>query len=298
MQQLNRIGVVGGSGLYEIEGLTSIEEVRVSTPFGEPSDAYILGELDGRPVAFLSRHGRGHRFNPSEVPYRANIHGFRSLGVSNVLSVSAVGSLREDMQPEHFVVPDQFVDRTRGRDATFFENGVVAHVTFADPVCPELSRVLVAATEQAGCTVHSGGTYVCIEGPQFSTRAESNLYRSWGMDIVGMTNLTEAKLAREAEIGYATLAMVCDYDCWHEGHEDVTVEIVIDVLIRSVANAKRIVRGAVAMIPPDAVSSCVDALRNSVLTSPECRPAETEQRLSLLLDKYRVAGGHADREAG
>ncbi len=279
-----RVGVVGGSGLYGMADLEVLEEVRVETPFGDPSDAYILGELTGKPVAFLSRHGRGHRYNPSEVPYRANIYGFKLLGVENLLSVSAVGSLREAMRPGDMVVPDQFIDRTRGRRATFFTDGAVAHVTLADPVCERLSELLAESCEAADVPVHRGGTYLCMEGPQFSTRAESHLYRSWNADIIGMTNLTEAKLAREAEIGYATLAMVCDYDCWHATHEDVTTEMVIAVLNENIGNAQRVVKEAVERLPADAGSSCEGALRNALLTDPASIPPETRQRLALFLD--------------
>ncbi len=251
-----RIGVIGGSGLYEMAGLEILDEIRVETPFGDPSDAFMIGELDGRPVAFLSRHGRGHVFNPSNVPYRPNVYGFRLLGVRNLFSVSAVGSLRESIAPLQFVVPDQFVDRTRGRTATFFDDGLVAHVGLADPVCARLSDLLATAAETLGVDVHRGGTYVCIEGPQFSTRAESHLYRSWGMDVIGMTNLTEAKLAREAGLGYATLAMVCDYDCWHQAHADVTAEMAIANLKKSVEDAQRVLRQAIGQLPVDAPSSC------------------------------------------
>lgn len=285
----NRIGVIGGSGLYQMEGLEIHDEVQVDTPFGAPSDAYTLGELEGKPVAFLSRHGRGHRYNPTDVPYRANIYGFRSLGVANLLSVSAVGSLRESMRPGDMVVPDQFIDRTRNRQATFFEDGVVAHVTFADPICDRLARIFAQACEATGTTCHRGGTYLCMEGPQFSTRAESHLYRSWNADIIGMTNLTEAKLAREAEIAYATLAMVCDYDCWHDTHEDVSAEMVIAVLTQNVVNAQNIVKAAVRLLPAQAASSCAEALRNSVLTAPEAIDPAARARLALFLDKYLTA---------
>ena len=279
-----RIGVIGGSGLYEMEELTDREEVNVSTPFGDPSDGFILGTLEGKKVCFLSRHGRGHRYSPSEVPFRANIYGMKSLGVDAVLSASAVGSLREDIEPLHVVMPSQFFDRTRGRVATFFRDGVVAHVAFADPLCPDLRGVLAAAAESAGCTSHMGGTYVCMEGPQFSTRAESELYRSWGMDIIGMTNLTEAKLAREAGICYATLAMVTDYDCWHPEHDSVTAEMIIANLMQNVRDAQNIIRGAVASFPDDRGCGCREALRHAVLTSPDAIAADARERLALLLD--------------
>ncbi|MGD8331559.1 MAG: S-methyl-5'-thioadenosine phosphorylase [Acidobacteriota bacterium] len=284
-----RIGVIGGSGLYEMEELTDREEVRVATPFGDPSDAFIIGTLEGRRVCFLSRHGRGHRYSPSEVPYRANIWGMKSLGVEAIYSASAVGSLREDIEPLHVVVPSQFFDRTRGRIATFFRDGVVAHVAFADPLCEELRDVLVDAAGGAGCMYHDGGTYVCMEGPQFSTKAESELYRSWGLDIIGMTNLTEAKLAREAGICYATLAMVTDYDCWHPDHDHVTAEMIIANLMQNVRDAQNIIKAAVAAYPEQRACGCRDALRNAVLTHPDAIPAEARERLALFLDP--ILGG-------
>jgi 5'-methylthioadenosine phosphorylase len=279
-----RIGVIGGSGLYEMDGLTDREEVNVSTPFGDPSDVFILGTLEERQVCFLSRHGRGHRYSPSEVPFQANVYGMKSLGVDAILSASAVGSLREEIEPLHVVIPNQFFDRTRGRLATFFGNGVVAHVAFADPLCPELRSALSSAAESAGCTHHNGGSYVCIEGPQFSTRIESDLYRSWGMDIIGMTNLTEAKLAREAGICYATLALVTDYDCWHPAHESVTTEMIIANLMQNVSVAQNIVSSAVASFPEARDCGCRTALRNAVLTSPDAIPVAARDRLALLLD--------------
>ena len=279
-----RIGVIGGSGLYEMEGLNVLDEVCLETPFGSPSDSFIIGELDGRPVAFLSRHGRGHTLSPSQVPYRANIYGFRLLGVRNLFSVSAVGSLRESIVPLQFLVPDQFVDRTRNRMATFFDEGVVAHVGLADPVCSRLAGLLVTAAETIGAAIHRGGTYLCIEGPQFSTRAESKLYRSWGMDVIGMTNLTEAKLAREAGVAYATLAMVCDYDCWHDGHADVTAEMAVANLRKSVENAQRVLREAINNLPTDAPSSCQGAVANAIMTSANSIPMDQRRRLALLLE--------------
>ena len=279
-----RIGVIGGSGLYEMEGLTDREEINISTPFGDPSDTFILGTLEGKQVCFLSRHGRGHRYSPSEVPFRANIYGMKSLGVEAIFSASAVGSLREDIEPLNIVIPSQFFDRTRGRAATFFGDGVVAHVAFADPLCPALRGVLAAATEAAGCACHMGGSYVCIEGPQFSTRVESDLYRSWGMDIIGMTNLTEAKLAREAGICYATLALVTDYDCWHPEHDSVTAEMIIGNLMQNVRDAQNIVASAVASFPEDRGCGCRTALRSAVLTSRDAIPTATRDRLALLLD--------------
>jgi 5'-methylthioadenosine phosphorylase len=279
----NRIGVVGGSGLYEMEQLEDREEVRLSTPFGEPSDAYILGTLQGVPVAFLSRHGRGHRYSPHEVPYRANIYGFKKLGVERLLSMGAVGSLRIDIEPLHVVVPDQFFDRTRGRKSTFFEDGVVAHVSFSDPVCAELANVLVDSADAAGCHYHRGGTYVCMEGPQFSTRAESELYRSWGLDIIGMTNLTEAKLAREAQICYATMAMVTDYDCWHEEEEEVTAEMILANLHHNVADAQRILLEAVTRVPSKRTCGCGTALQYALLADPTQISEEHLKRFALLL---------------
>ncbi len=282
-----RIGVVGGSGLYTMEGLEVHDEIELQTPHGAPSDNFVLGEVDGTPVAFLARHRRGHHFPPSAVPYRANIYGFRSLGVVNLFSVSAVGSLREEIEPLHLVVPDQFVDRTRARVSTFAEPGAVIHVSMADPVCPRLSALMVESARAEGVMVHAGGTYLCIEGPQFSTRAESHLYRSWGMDVIGMTNATEAKLAREAGIGYATLAMACDYDCWHERHEDVTAEMALGNLRDSVDNAQRVLRRAIGMLPVDEPSSCGDASR-ALLQAPEGMPGEVRQRLSILFEDQSV----------
>ena len=286
-----RIGVIGGSGLYEMDGLTDREEINVSTPFGDPSDVFILGTLEGRQGCFLSRHGRGHRYSPSEVPFRANIYGMKSLGVDAILSASAVGSLREDIEPLNVVIPDQFFDRTRGRVATFFGKGVVAHVAFAEPLCPDLRSVLVTVAESAGCTHHNGGSYVCIEGPQFSTLVESNLYRSWGMDIIGMTNLTEAKLAREAGICYATLALVTDYDCWHPAHDSVTTEMIIANLIQNVSVAQNIVTRAVATFPEGRECGCRTALRNAVLTNPDDIPAAARDRLALLFDSILSGSG-------
>jgi 5'-methylthioadenosine phosphorylase len=256
------IGIIGGSGLYSMPGLTKIKAVRLRTPFGQPSDSYVLGTLEGRKVAFLARHGRGHRILPTELNFRANIYGFKQLGVERIVSVSAVGSLKEEHKPMEFVIPDQFFDRTRHRVDTFFGNGIVAHISFADPICPELARVLEAACKKAGVVGKRGGTYLCMEGPQFSTKAESNVYRSWGMDVIGMTNLQEAKLAREAEICYSTAAMVTDYDCWHPGHDSVTVDQVVSVLMKNAENA------------------C------AIQTDRKAIPAAARKRLGLLLDKY------------
>ena len=280
------IGVIGGSGLYEMEGLTSIKDVKVATPFGEPSDAYICGSLGGVEMVFLPRHGRGHRFTPTEVNYRANIYGMKKLGVERIISVSAVGSMREDIEPGHIVVPSQFYDHTKHRKSTFFGNGVVAHVGFADPVCHGLSDILVNAGEKTGAKIHRGGTYICMEGPQFSTRAESNIYRGWGVDVIGMTNATEAKLAREAEICYATIALSTDYDCWHETEEDVTVEAVIAVLMKNVETAKKIIKEAVPKIPVKRDCHCKEALKNAIMTKAELIPEKAKKDLDLIIGKY------------
>jgi 5'-methylthioadenosine phosphorylase len=282
-----RIGIIGGSGLYGMEGLENVREVRVETPFGDPSDALILGELEGVPLAFLPRHGRGHRLSPSEIPFRANIYALKSLGVEWCISVSAVGSLREEIVPGHIVVVDQFIDRTRQRASTFFEGGIVAHVGFGDPVCSALRGYLLQASRDVGATVHDGGTYVCMEGPQFSTRAESNLYRSWGASVIGMTNLPEAKLAREAEISYATIAMSTDYDCWHQGHDAVTVDQVIAVMSANVELGKRIIRAAIPMVAAhDGPAPWHNALENAIMTRPEAMDAKRRADLALLIDKY------------
>jgi len=284
--QQAEIGIIGGSGLYSMPGLTNIHEERVSTPFGDPSDAFVLGELEGRRVAFLARHGRGHRLLPTELPFRANIYAMKKLGVERILSMSAVGSLKEEHAPGHFVIPDQFIDRTFARIATFFGDGIVGHVTFGDPVCGTVARVITEACTSEGVTAKPRGTYICMEGPQFSTRAESNLYRSWGADVIGMTNLQEAKLAREAEICYATAAMVTDYDCWREGHDDVTVEQIVAVLNQNAANACRMIKAAVAAMPRERSCACKSALQYAVLTSREAIPAATREKLDLLLGKY------------
>ncbi len=283
---LVEIGVIGGSGLYEMPGFSETRELRVETPFGEPSDAYVVGTLAGRQVAFLARHGRGHRILPSEINFRANICGFKKLGVERIVSLSAVGSLKEEHKPTDFVVPDQFFDRTSKRVSTFFGDGIVAHVGFADPVCHEVAAVAHAACGKAGVSAKRGGTYLCMEGPQFSTKAESNIYRSWGMDVIGMTNLQEAKLAREAEICYATVAMVTDYDCWHPSHDSVTVEQIIRVLNQNAHNACNVVREAVAAMPSERKCGCGSALQFAVMTGKELAPPATRQRLSFLLDKY------------
>ncbi|HMV98966.1 MAG TPA: S-methyl-5'-thioadenosine phosphorylase [Acidobacteriota bacterium] len=289
-QQPIKIGIIGGSGLYQMEGLENIREIRVETPFGNPSDAFISGTLNGVPVVFLARHGRGHYLLPTELPFRANIYALKTLGVEFILSVSAVGSLKEELEPLHMVIPDQFFDRTRARvqESTFFGNGIVGHITFADPVCKYLSDIVEDAGRSLGdVTIHRGGTYLCMEGPAFSTRAESNVYRMWGMDIIGMTNLQEAKLAREAEMSYSTLAMVTDYDCWHQGHSDVTVEMVIEYLNKNVTNAQRIIRGAVERLAQsDLVSPYNSALKHAVMTNPEKITQQTRERLAAIIGKY------------
>ena len=287
MTEAIKIGVLGGSGLYEIEGFEGRQEVTLSTPYGDPSDAYVCGELEGTPIVFLPRHGRGHRHTPSEINYRANLWGMKAMGVTHIVSVSAVGSMREEIEPGHFVVIDQFVDRTRHRPDTFFGDGCVAHVQFADPVCGTVRRALLAAAEQAGVTTHDGGTYLCMEGPHFSTRAESKLYRSWGMDVIGMTNLTEAKLAREAGICYATVAMSTDYDCWHEGHDDVTIDAILAVMAKNVAGARSVVKSVVGPLKEAAAAElcgCRTALQGAILTSPDAIDDATRLRLGPLLD--------------
>ncbi|MCK4507740.1 MAG: S-methyl-5'-thioadenosine phosphorylase [Desulfuromonadales bacterium] len=281
------IGVIGGSGLYEIEGLTEIEEVRLDTPFGDPSDAYITGKLEGVKMVFLPRHGRGHRLLPSEVPYRANIYGMKKLGVQRIISVSAVGSMKEEIVPGHIVIPDQFFDRTQGKRAsTFFGKGVTGHVQFADPVCSELSDVLFAAGQRAGATVHKGGTYICIEGPNFSTRAESTIYRSWGVDIIGMTNIPEARLAREAEICYGTVALATDYDCWHDGHDDVTVEAVLAIIKQNVDMARNIIKEAVNALSSVPRCDCGESLKFAIMTDHSLIPEQTRKDLDPIIGKY------------
>lgn len=280
------IGIIGGSGLYAMPGLTDVRELQQPTPFGDPSDAYVLGTLEGREVAFLARHGRGHRILPTELNFRANIYGFKQLGVERIVSVSAVGSLKEEHKPLDFLIPDQFFDRTRHRVDTFFGEGVVAHIAFADPVCPELAQTVEAACKKSGVTGKRGGTYLCMEGPQFSTKAESNLYRSWGMDVIGMTNLQEAKLAREAEICYVTVAMVTDYDCWHPHHDSVTVDQIVAVLLKNAENAAQVVRHTVASMPSKRNCKCGAALAHAILTDRDKIPAATREKLKLILDKY------------
>ncbi|HUO59510.1 MAG TPA: S-methyl-5'-thioadenosine phosphorylase [Candidatus Acidoferrales bacterium] len=280
------IGIIGGSGLYNMKGLTDTQEVRLETPFGTPSEAYVIGTLSGRKVAFLARHGRGHRILPSELNFRANIHGFKQLGVERILSVSAVGSLKQEHKPTDFIIPDQFFDRTTQRVSTFFGDGIVAHVSMGDPVCGETANVVAEACKAANVVGKLGGTYVCMEGPQFSTKAESNAYRSQGFDVIGMTNLQEAKLAREAEICYATVAMVTDYDCWHPDHEHVTVEQIVSVLNQNAENACNVVREAVAKLPKARTCKCGSALATAIITAPSAVPAHTRDKLQLIIGKY------------
>jgi 5'-methylthioadenosine phosphorylase len=284
--QQAEIGIIGGSGLYSMPGFSEVEEVQLDTPFGSPSDMYVLGTLEGRKVAFLSRHGRGHRFMPTEINYRANIHGFKQLGVERILSLSAVGSLKEEHHPLDFVIPDQFIDRTRHRVDTFFGDGLVVHVGFGNPICDELASIATQACRSAGVNVKSKGTYLNMEGPQFSTKAESNLYRSWGLDVIGMTNLTEARLAREAELCYVTIAMVTDYDCWHEEHEHVSVDQIVAVLLKNAEHACSVVREAVAAMPKTRACKCGSALKNAIITQKQVVPAATRERLWLLVGKY------------
>jgi 5'-methylthioadenosine phosphorylase len=285
-----KIGIIGGSGLYQMPELKDVEEVSLETPFGPPSDAFIVGTLEGERVAFLPRHGRGHRLLPTELPFRANIYAMKLLGVERILSASAVGSLQERYAPLDMVIPEQFFDRTRARarESTFFGEGIVAHITFAHPVCSDLGDVLEESCREAGVNVHRGGTYLCMEGPAFSTVAESHVYRSWGMDIIGMTNLQEAKLAREAEICYATLALVTDYDCWHEGHDAVSVEAVVEYLNKNVRNAQVIMREAVRRLArAERACACGSALRNAIFTPPDLWPDATTKRLEAIIKKYQ-----------
>jgi 5'-methylthioadenosine phosphorylase len=281
-----KIGVIGGSGLYEIAGMTNVEEVRPNTPFGEPSDAIIVGELDGRSIAFLPRHGRGHTISPTEIPSRANIYALKALGVEWIISVSAVGSLKEGIHPLDLVVPDQIIDRTKSRVNSFFDGGLVAHVSFAEPFCPTLSNILYHAALDVGANVHQEGTYIAMEGPLFSTKAESNLYRSWGASIIGMTALPEAKLAREAEICYATLACITDYDTWHETEESVTIEMALANLMLNADKAKKIIGLVAARIPEKRECGCAEALENAIITAPEKIPVRIKEDLELLIGKY------------
>jgi 5'-methylthioadenosine phosphorylase len=281
-----QIGIIGGSGLYDMAELTDREERSVKTPFGDPSGPYVIGTLRGKRVGFLARHGIGHRYMPTELNYRANIYGMKALGVEFVLSASAVGSLQERYVPQHLVIPDQFFDRTKGRVSTFFGNGLVAHVAFAHPVCGRLGQVAYDACRAAGATVHRGGTYVCMEGPQFSTLAESKLYRSWGMDIIGMTNLQEAKLAREAEICYATIALVTDYDCWHPEHDSVTVDMIVANLVANAKTAQAVIAEAVSRLPFERTCACASALAHAILTRPDVVPEDTKRALAPIVGKY------------
>jgi 5'-methylthioadenosine phosphorylase len=281
-----QIGIIGGSGLYDMAEVTDRQQVSIRTPFGEPSGPYVLGTLRGRPVAFLARHGAGHRYSPSELNFRANIFGFKTLGVEFILSASAVGSLREEYKPLDIVIPDQFFDRTKGRVSTFFGNGLVAHVAFAHPFCTRLSEIAFESGRTAGATLHKGGTYVCMEGPQFSTLAESRLYRSWGMDIIGMTNLQEAKLAREAEICYATLALVTDYDCWHPDHDSVTVEMIVANLTQNARTAQQVIANAVERLPYERTCECASALKHALITRADAIPDQVKQDLAPIVGKY------------
>jgi len=292
MEGKHTVGVIGGSGLYDIEGLTNLEEVELETPFGSPSDAFITGELEGVKMVFLPRHGRGHRISPTEINSRANLWGMKKLGVSRIISVSAVGSMKEEIPPGDFVLVDQFFDRTRHRPDTFFEGGVVAHVMFAEPICGAVRSILLEAARGLEVKVHDGGTYLNMEGPQFSTRAESMIYRTWGVDVIGMTNLQEARLAREAEIGYATVAMSTDYDCWHTDHDDVSVTTVVETMKMNVDHAKELIRRAAPMIADMGASIADDALEHAIMTAPDSIQPEARERLALFLDKY-LAGDSA-----
>jgi 5'-methylthioadenosine phosphorylase len=284
---VGRIGIIGGSGLYHIEGIKKVKKFSVTTPFGKPSDKFIIGTFEGKEVVFLPRHGLGHRFSPSEINYRANIYGMKKLGVERIISVTACGSLKEEIKPLDFVVVDQFVDRTNhAREMTFFEQGVVSHIMFAQPVCTQLSSLIYKAGKNLGLTMHSGGVYINMEGPAFSTLAESNLYRSWGMDVIGMTNMPEAKLAREAEICYSTLAAVTDYDCWHPQQESVSIDMVIQNLQKNIENAKKIISQVIKNLPQERNCACGEALKYAIITPPEFIPAKTKKKLSLIIGKY------------
>ncbi|MBI3263573.1 MAG: S-methyl-5'-thioadenosine phosphorylase [Acidobacteria bacterium] len=284
-----QIGIIGGSGLYDMAELTDRREVGLTTPFGDPSAPYVVATLRGRRVAFLARHGEGHRLLPSELNFRANIYGFKLLGVQRIFSASAVGSLKHEYKPLDIVVPDQFFDRTKGRVSTFFGRGLAAHVSFAHPICSAMAAVAYQAAKAAGATIHRGGTYVCMEGPQFSTLAESKLYRAWGMDVIGMTNLQEAKLAREAEICYVTLAMVTDYDCWHEDHDQVTVDMIVKILQQNARTAQRVIAEAVGRLPLDRTCECGNALATAIITRLEAIPEQTRHDLAPIIGKYLAA---------
>ncbi len=281
-----KIGIIGGSGLYQMEGLSQVEEVDIDTPFGKPSDTYRVGMLEGKKVAFLARHNRNHTILPSELNFRANIYGFKNLGVDWILSASAVGSLKEELRPLDIVLPDQFYDRTKTRISTFFGDGIVAHISFAHPICSQLADLIQNAGRDAGVPIKRGGTYVCMEGPQFSTVAESETYRSHGADLIGMTNLQEAKLAREAELCYSTIALVTDYDCWHPEHDAVTVTQVIDNLRKNTENAQKIIRAAVKRLPIDRTCKCGHALKHAIMTDLKRVPPKTRERLEVLIKKY------------
>jgi 5'-methylthioadenosine phosphorylase len=283
---MTTIGIIGGSGLYDMAELTDREERQVTTPFGEPSAPYVLATLRGKRVAFLARHGHGHRLLPSELNFRANIFGLKTLGVEYILSASAVGSLKEEYKPLDLLIPDQFLDRTRGRISTFFGRGLVAHVGFAHPFCPHLSAIAFDSARSVNATVHKGGTYVCMEGPQFSTLAESRLYRSWGMDVIGMTNLQEAKLAREAEICYTTIALVTDYDCWHPEHDQVTVDMIIANLTQNARTAQEVIAAAVERLPFERTCECASALQHAIITRPDAVPEQTRKELAPLVGRY------------
>jgi len=288
------VGVIGGSGLYEMEGLEDLQTITLKTPFGEPSDAYIVGHLEGVKVVFLPRHGKGHRIQPSSVNFRANIFGMKKLGAEWIIGVSAVGSMKESIHPGDMVIPNQFIDQTKGRPSTFFSDGIVGHISFADPVCPVLSRILFEAGKEVGAAVQKDGTYICIEGPQFSTRAESRLYRTWGVDVIGMTNIPEAKLAREAEICYSTIAFATDYDCWHESAEDVSIGEVLRILAQSTKIAKSAIRLAIKRLPEKRDCLCSNALKYAMITAKKFIPEKTKKDLEPIIEKYIKAGrkGH------
>lgn len=282
-----KIGIIGGSGLYSMEKIIKAKKMKVKTPFGDPSDDYVTGSIGGIEVVFLTRHGNGHRISPSEVNYRANIYGMKKLGVDRIISVSACGSLKKELKPLDIVIPDQFVDRTsQARGMTFFREGIVAHIQFADPVCPDLARILYEAGKKTGANMHMGGTYLNMEGPQFSTRAESNLYRSWGMDVIGMTNIGEARLAREAEICYATLACITDYDCWYQSEEQVSLEMIVQNLLKNIDRSKSILVEALPKLSRHRTCVCASALKDSIVTDPKMIPAKTKKRLELIIGKY------------
>ncbi|MBU2536444.1 MAG: S-methyl-5'-thioadenosine phosphorylase [Chloroflexi bacterium] len=285
-----KIAVIGGSGLYDIEGMENIEEVDINTPFGKPSDKIVVGKLEGIGVAFLPRHGRGHRILPTEVPYRANIYALKSIGVERIIGINSVGSLKEDFKPSDLLIPDQLIDRTRGRVSTFFGEGIAAHISFGEPFCPSLSQLVYGAAKDAGATAHRGGTYVVMEGPAFSTKAESFLYRSWGADVIGMTALPEAKLAREAEICYAVIACITDYDCWRRGHDAVTAEMIIGRLRQNIDTAKRIIKLAVQKVPAKRDCDCATALSTALITAPDVMPEAQKKKLDLLIGKYLRKG--------